>query len=529
MILLLFGIAIIATLFYYYCIKPMSYWKNLGVPQTEPIWFFGDSWRNILRYQNVLELIDYLYYGSGNGRYGGCYTFTTPTLIIKDPELTKQILVKDFDHFVDHYLFQGSDYDPLWGKNLIALKGEKWREMRSILSPCFTSSKMKAMFKLMLDCAERFTEYFQSLSVAEQTENQAIPQEMKETFTRYATDVVASTAFGVEVDSLNEPNNSFYLMGRRVTSFGFWKAMRFFMNILLPKVCAIFRIRFLDDETMSFFIGVVEETIKVREEKGIVRPDMIHLMMEARKGKPKVEEGAADDETSISHVDVKTPVNITNMDIAAQAMIFFFGGFETSSNLMSFLAYELAADSDVQSKLRTEIEDTWNECNGKLTYEALLKMKYLDMVISETLRKWPVNLATDRLCTKPYTIEPAHPNEKPLHLKKGSYVSFPTYSIQHDPKYFPDPDKFDPERFSSENAHKIVPYTYLPFGGGPRVCIGNRFALLETKTLFFYLLKSFEIVFIEKSCVPLVISKKDFNLVMQGGNWLGFKSLKKGA
>ncbi|CAH2013955.1 unnamed protein product [Acanthoscelides obtectus] len=334
MILLLFGIAIIATLFYYYCIKPMSYWKNLGVQQTEPIWFFGDSWRNILRYQNVLELIDYLYYGSGNGRYGGCYTFTTPTLIIKDPELTKQILVKDFDHFVDHYLFQGSDYDPLWGKNLIALKGryflkrfrqvrfcllsfmeqlsvfllysgEKWREMRSILSPCFTSSKMKAMFKLMLDCAERFTEYFLSLSVAEQTENQAIPLEMKETFTRYATDVVASTAFGVEVDSLNEPNNSFYLMGRRVTSFGFWKAMRFFMNILLPKVCAIFRIRFLDDETMSFFIGVVEETIKVREEKGIVRPDMIHLMMEARKGKPKVEEGAADDETSISHVDGK--------------------------------------------------------------------------------------------------------------------------------------------------------------------------------------------------------------------------------
>nr|CAH7749086.1 unnamed protein product [Callosobruchus chinensis] len=508
--------------FYYYCIRPMSYWKNLGIQQTQPIWLFGDSWRNILGYQNVLDLIDYLYYGSGNGRYGGCYTFSKPTLVVKDPGLFKQIFVKDFDHFVDHYIFQASDADPLWGKNLIALKGQKWREMRSILSPCFTSSKMKAMFSLMNGCAERFTNHLVSLK------EDKISLEMKETFRRYATDVIASTAFGIEVDSLKEPNNSFYLMGKQATTFGYWKGIRFFLNVLAPKVCQIFRIRILDDETLSFFVNLVEDTIKVREEKGIARPDMIHLLMEARKGKyNKSEEGTND--SSIKQFLDKTLRSITNTDIAAQAMIFFFGGFDTSSSLMSLLAYELAGHQDVQTKLRKEIEDTWDECNGKLTYEALLKMKYLDMVISETLRKWPTNLATDRLCTKPYTIEPVGPEERALHIEKGCYLSFPTYAVQHDPKYFPDPEKFDPERFSSENMHKILPYTYLPFGTGPRSCIGNRFALLETKAVFFYLLKSLQIVYIEKSCVPLVISKTDFNFVMRGGNWLGLIPLKKEA
>ncbi|VEN39385.1 unnamed protein product [Callosobruchus maculatus] len=395
--------------------------------------------------------------------------------------------------------------------------------MRSILSPCFTSSKMKAMFPLMTGCAERFTQHLLSLK------QDQIRLEMKETFTRYATDVIASTAFGIEVDSMKQPDNPFYLMGKRATTFDYWKTMRFFMNVLVPKVCQIFRIRILDDETMSFFVNLVEDTIRMREEKGIVRPDMIHLMMEARKGKYNKSEEGTNDETSMSHVDDTTLRSITNMDVAAQAMIFFFGGFETSSNLMSFMAYELAGHQEVQTKLRKEIEDTWNECNGKLTYEALLKMKYLDMVISETLRKWPINIATDRLCTKAYTIEPAGDEERALHIQKGTYLSFPTYAVQHDPKYFPDPDKFDPERFSSENVHKVLPYTYLPFGAGPRSCIGNRFALLETKALFFYLLKSFQIVYIDKSCVPLVISKTNFNFAMEGGNWLGLTPLKKEA
>nr|CAI5847752.1 unnamed protein product [Callosobruchus analis] len=114
---------------------------------------------------------------------------------------------------------------------------------------------------------------------------------------------------------------------------------------------------------------------------------MIHLLMEARKGKVKQEEETNID-TGFSTVEESTvlkgnaPTEITNQDIASQAMIFFFGGFDSVSNLMCFATHELAENPEIQSRLRDEILETANACNGKLTYEALLKMKYMDMVVS---------------------------------------------------------------------------------------------------------------------------------------------------
>jgi cytochrome P450 family 9 len=95
--------------------------------------------------------------------------------------------------------------------------------------------------------------------------------------------------------------------------------------------------------------------------------------------------------------------------------------------------------------------------------------------------------------------------------------------LHRDPQYWPEPDRFDPERFSEENKMKINPYTFLPFGVGPRNCIGSRFALLETKTLFFYILAHFEIVPVEKTQIPLQLSRKTFAMTAEKGFWLGFK------
>ncbi|RZC39785.1 p450 domain containing protein [Asbolus verrucosus] len=99
----------------------------------------------------------------------------------------------------------------------------------------------------------------------------------------------------------------------------------------------------------------------------------------------------------------------------------------------------------------------------------------------------------------------------------------PTYAIHRDSQYFPDPERFNPERFSEENKGNIRPYTYLPFGSGPRNCIGSRFALLETKVLFFHILSHFEIIPIEKTQIPLQLNRKSFNMTAEGGFWFGFK------
>lgn len=129
----------------------------------------------------------------------------------------------------------------------------------------------------------------------------------------------------------------------------------------------------------------------------------------------------------------------------------------------------------------------------------------------------------DRLCVKPYTIEPVNGNERPVHLKKGDLIMLPTFGLHRDPQYYPQPEKFDPERFNDENKSGINPYTFLPFGVGPRSCIGNRFALMEIKLVFFYILSKFDIVVVEKTTVPLKIAKSQFQLTSEGGFWLGLK------
>ncbi|XP_023310973.1 cytochrome P450 9e2-like [Anoplophora glabripennis] len=260
---------------------------------------------------------------------------------------------------------------------------------------------------------------------------------------------------------------------------------------------------------------------------------MLNLLLEARRGVQKysvkenadIDTGFSTAQESNSVKSAKLPRDITDTDIAAQAMIFFFAGFDSVSNIMSFLAYELAANPDIQDMLRDEVRSTLEECEGKLTYEGLLKMKYMDMVVSETLRKWPILLGIDRVCTKPYTIEPILPDETPLRVEKDVMISLPVYGIHHDPKYFPNPERFDPERFNDENKSEIKPYSYFPFGLGPRNCIGSRFALLEIKTVIFQILKHFELIPVEKSRIPVQISRKQFNLTAEGGFWFGLKRI----
>ncbi|CAH1987051.1 unnamed protein product [Acanthoscelides obtectus] len=511
-----------------YLHRRFTYWVRKNVKQLDTTWILGNSDKATLRQESFADMVKRVYDADRGERYTGIYQMSIPTLLVRDIDLLKQVCVKDFDHFVDHMTFIPDNCDPLWAKNLFALKGQRWKEMRPILSPSFTSSKMRAMFLLMSDCAKRFTQFFADKN------DEIVELEMKDSFTRYCNDVIATCAFGIECDSLRQPNNAFYLMGKRTTNFSSLSMqLKFIALSAVPWLFELLKIPIFDDEIKQFFYSLVNDTIKTREEKGIVRPDMIHLLMEARKGETKQEEDNVID-TGFSTVQESnalkgkaSPVEITNQDIASQVMIFFFGGFDSVSNLMCFMAHELAENPDVQDRLRDEIMQTTNACNGKLTYEALLKMKYMDMVVSETLRKWPNAVAVDRVCTKPYTVEPSKPGEIPLHLKENDVLWIPIYGLHHDYRYFPHPERFDPERFSDENKDKIIPYTYLPFGCGPRNCIGSRFALLETKAVFFHLLTQFEIVPTNKTQIPLKLDKRSFPMVAENGFWVGLKKLNQ--
>jgi cytochrome P450 family 6 len=192
--------------------------------------------------------------------------------------------------------------------------------------------------------------------------------------------------------------------------------------------------RFIPKEPADFFMNAFCQTFDHRQKNNIVRNDFISLLLSLKD-------------------------SFTTTELAAEAFLFHTGGYETSSTLISFALYELAVSPDIQERLRLEIRTGIEENGGKLTYDLLFGFKYLDMVINESLRKYPPIPDLPRKCIMDYNIPGTN-----LIIPKGTMIETSVYSFHHDPEYFPDPEKFDPERFNEENVKNIVPYTYFPFG-----------------------------------------------------------------
>lgn len=167
-----------------------------------------------------------------------------------------------------------------------------------------------------------------------------------------------------------------------------------------------------------------------------------------------------------------------NKDVlTAQPIIFFLAGYETTTNNLTTIIYNLTKYPDMQQKLYEDIQNSMEKHGGKLDHDTILDMVYMDAVIQENLRiNGPLALHS-RVCTKDCEVIPG------LFVKKGTRVDMPIYTSHHWPEFFPKPEIFNPERFlkGSDGEEDIIPYTYRPFGSGLRLCIGQRFSLIETK------------------------------------------------
>ena len=175
---------------------------------------------------------------------------------------------------------------------------------------------------------------------------------------------------------------------------------------------------------------------------------------------------------------------------------------------MTFTAYALAVNADVQQRLRQEITEAVAADGGQLKYDTVMSLKYLDAVVNETLRHYSPVIKIERQATSDYKIE-----SLAVPIKKGDRIQVPIYAIHHDPDLFPDPDTFNPDRFMPDHKHQLVPCSFLPFMTGPRNCIGARFALLEAKTTIAAILMSYDICRSDKTAVPLDLSR--VTLLMQ--------------
>jgi len=350
-----------------------------------------------------------------------------------------------------------------------------------------------------------------------------IDLEMKEFFSRYTNDVIATCAFGIKVNSFAEPKNDFYTNGKILMNFGgFKQTLKFFMVMIFTKIPRLFNIKFFDETITNEFKDMILNTMELRKKNHIYRPDMINILMQVRDGtlKSQTEENekekdgfATVEESEVGQSSVYQSWH--DDELVAQCLVFFLAGFETSSSVLSLVAYELVANPDVQQKLYEEIFEMNEQLGGKrVSYDVLQKMKYLDQVVSETLRMWPVVLMIDRICVKDYAYDDG--DKIKFKIDKGVSVLFSAYSIHHDEKYYPNHERFDPERFSDENKHRILPGTYVPFGLGPRNCIGSRFALMELKTILYYLLLNFSFEPNKDTQIPLKLKKTPFVISEKG-------------
>ncbi|KAL1137634.1 hypothetical protein AAG570_009330 [Ranatra chinensis] len=140
--------------------------------------------------------------------------------------------------------------------------------------------------------------------------------------------------------------------------------------------------------------------------------------------------------------------------------------YDNFGNVLGSMFRLLSLHQDVQSKLGKEIEEVLKKHSNKINMESIKEMKYLTMVLSETLRCFPTLARMERTCTKDYTFPTG------LTIEKNTRVNVPLYGLHNDPKYYPNPEKFDPERFTENAKSERPPYVYLPFGNGPRKCVG---------------------------------------------------------
>ncbi|KAF5269233.1 hypothetical protein FQR65_LT02534 [Abscondita terminalis] len=393
--------------------------------------------------------------------YFGIYLFNEPFLVVKDPNVLKHIQIKDFHKFSDKFIYNNPEIDPIFCNLMMTVKSNKWKFFRTHLSQTFTTSKLKKMINVMKLNGDNLHQYMKSLT----------DRKFQATFAieNYSTDVVSTTLFGLDSNSFAEKNNPLKHHALNFFPRYSYEAIKVYSYHFIHALVKLFKYEFVNSSASKFFSRVFTDVIKTREETQTQRDDLVDFLIDLKN--KAAEEG-------LNHIDHKS--------FLGQAISFFIAGQETTTIILSCLLHELCVNIDIQERVRKEINEVLEEY-GELKYESINQMKYLDMVISEALRKYPVLGIIQRKCIEDSVIP-----ETNFKIERGTNIIVPIHGLLFDENYFPDPNKFDPERFSEANKHKVNPYVYQPFSLGPRNCIGKRFALLNMKIAVVYLMQKYQ-------------------------------------
>lgn len=352
----------------------LTFWQNLGVPTLNPLFLYGDL-KDIIKNTEFFGIHFqklYTQFKTQGAKFGGIYMGPKPLFIPIDPELIKNILQKDFNYFYNRGTYYNEKHDPLSG-NIFHLEDEKWRNTRNKLTPTFTSGKIKTMFEVLLNCTKQLDVILADHAIR----NERV--EIKELLARYSTDVIGNVAFGLECNTLKNPEADFRVFGRKALLFTPKIRLAHLLTFFLPRNLLNFLgLRTTLGEVEEFFMGVVKRTVEYRETNSVYRKDFMHLLIQLKNLGKITDDGQI--KNSASGIVENA---ITFNELAAQAFIFYLAGFETTSSAMTFALYELAFDQTIQNRARDEVRQIL-EKHGTINYEAIQEMTYLDNIIYGT-------------------------------------------------------------------------------------------------------------------------------------------------
>ncbi|KAL1444232.1 hypothetical protein MTO96_045603 [Rhipicephalus appendiculatus] len=379
---------------------------------------------------------------------------------------------------------------------------ERWRKIRPAASPAFTTGKLRKMNGIIQDCARVTTQYL--LKMAESAKD----IKPKEVFGHYTLDVITRCVFSARIPSHSTEADEF--VAKSQAAFNIKPTMAiilfFYAWILFPCIQVLLKMRIFSPDTFLFLKNFCLNVIEERKLSDVKHQDFLQLMVDAQSSgahsaadRPQDAEdrlyNLGNEQASTAPAGIKA---LTEEEALSQCISFFIAGQDATSSVLAYTFYLLALHPEVQQRLQEEVDRCFEENGEEPSLDDVYKLKYLNCVISESLRLYPPAVRYERTACQDFVL-----GDTGIKLSKGCIVGIPVYAMHHSPEYFPDPEKFDPDRFSDENISSIRPYSYLPFGAGPRNCIGMRFALQALKMCLLHVVHSVELVQTENTRVPL--------------------------
>ncbi|CAN8008118.1 unnamed protein product [Ixodes pacificus] len=491
--------------------RTFDYFKDLGIPGPEP----SIIWGNLAEYHRNGRHYALQQWCDKYGDVFGFYNGDVPILVTKDIDFLDYIFVTNFKNFVDRGVTMRTDQvHSSLGESLIHAKGLQWRFLRSCTSPEFTSHKLKQMMPYLVEQGDIFMKVLGKLADERREES------MLDAFQALSMDFICRAAFGIDTDFQHNIKNPFYVQAIGVIP-GMMKGpfhavaqcMTTFGRLIKP---LSWLNRILGSFTMEIFAREMKKFVRLRTQNhGTQRNDMLQNFLEAEViNKYPFNKIALMNAKNSEVQHMRGPEYLVR--IIAE---FCSRSFQTTSVTLSFMSLLLAMHPEVQEKVRQEVKAAI-ESSGCLDYDTTIhKLKYTTQVMNETLRLYPPSLTFHtRIAKESFEYNGTT-------FKAGTCILAPVSQIHRDPQYWPEPNKFDPDRFSPENKGSYRKTAFQPFGVGPRCCVGYKLALVQALYITARMVADFKMELGEAQKGVIEMRSSGMMAAPGNGPWIKFTRL----